>query len=205
MLQSLRKAAISLFFVLHIGALIFWVFPPYSDLVLDEQNGRDSVLNIEQPIFSWFKNSQNHPIPSLLNAYIDLIGAHQYWDFFAPEAPTVHRYLRVCSEIIVKPGDDWIGCINPLYKSYDGSLLAAIRSFDGARSRSFRLTENLVRLQRQDLFESFARYWWNQNTKREGVRNTEIFLVLTEYPLHPQKSLLPLQYGRKDTVVWIYP
>ena len=65
MLQALRKTAISLFFVFHVGALIFWVFPPYSDLVLDEQNRRGSILNIEQHIFSWFKDSQNHAIPGI--------------------------------------------------------------------------------------------------------------------------------------------
>ena len=205
MLQSLRKTAISLFFVLHTSALIFWVFPPYSDLVLDEQNERGFVLDIEQYIFSWFKNSQNHTIPSLLNTYVDLTGAHQYWDFFAPEAPTVHRYLRVCPEIIVMPGDDRIDCIKPLYKSYDGTLLETIRSFNGARSRSFRLTENLVRLQRQDLFESFTGYWWNENTKQKRVRYKQVFLVLTEYPLHPKTFPPRPEYGRKDTVVWIIP
>ena len=204
MFQSLRKTAISLFFVIHVGALIFWVFPPYSDLVLDEQNGRGSIWNIERHIFSWFKNTQNHTISRILNVYIDLIGAHQYWDFFAPEAPTLHRYIRVCPEIIVIPGDDQIGCLNPLYKSYDGTLLVAIRSFSGVRSRSFRLTENLIRLQRQDLFESFTRYWWNENAETTGSRSSQVFLVLTEYYLYPQKALLP-QYGRKDTVVWITP
>ena len=212
MLQSLRKIAISLFFVLHTSALILWVFPPYSDLVLDEQNGRGFVPNIEQHIFSWFKNSQNHAFPGLLNAYVDLIGAHQYWDFFAPEVPKVHRYLRVCPEIIVVLDDDRIGCINPLYKSYDGTLFEAIHSFNGARSRSFRLTENLVRLQRQDLFESFTRYWWNEKTNQKKVRYNQVFLVLTEYPLvlteyplHPKTFSPPPEYGRKDSVVWITP
>ena len=201
----MRKTAISLFFVFHLSALILWVFPSYSDLVLEEQNGSGSIRKLERDIFSWFKNSQNDAIPRALNAYIDFIGAHQYWDFFAPEAPTVHRYLRVCPEIIAKPGDDKIGCINPLYKSYDGTLLEAIRSFDGGRSRSFRLTENLIRFQREDLFKSFTRYWWNENTRINGLRSTQVFLVLTEYPLHPQNSSPPHQNGRKDTVVWISP
>ncbi len=203
MLKSLRKIAISSFFVLHISALIFWVFPPYSDMVLSEKSVHQSIRKFEQNIFSWFKDSQNHTIPRILNAYIDFIGAHQYWDFFAPEAPTFHRYIRVCPEIIVSPGDNHIVCIDPLYKSYDGNLLQIAQSFGRTRSRSFRLTENLIRFQREDLFESFTRYWLNENAINNGIQNSQIFLVLTEYPLHPHGPAPNPQHDRKDSVVWI--
>lgn len=203
MLPLLRKTAISLFVLFHFGALMFWVFPPYADMVLRNSNPAGVVGNYERILFSWFEQSEGHLFRRILNGYIDYLGAHQYWDFFAPEAPVVHRYLRVCEKIIEQPDDSRVDCVNPLYKSFDGTLVQAIQSYNGRRSRSFRLTENLIGLQRQDFFESFTRYWWNQNAQAKDNRSSQAYLILTEYPLHPRSRTLNVQYGRQDTVVWI--
>lgn len=203
MIQLLRKITVSLFFLLHFSALIFWVFPPYASMVLNEPTPQSFISSVEKQFFRWFRHSEGELIPRVLTTYIDVIGAHQYWDFFAPEAPLVHQYLQVCGDITQDTNSDALNCINPLFQSFDGTLDAAIRSHDGGRSRSFRFTENFIRFQRNDFFELFNRYWLKQGTESSSSKLTQIYLLSSEFSIHPNFPALNLRHRRKDRVLWI--
>ncbi len=200
MLERIRKGTIVTFIIFHLIALIFWVFPPYSAAVLDEPKPNDIIPLLERHLFSGLQHLQTTATPRLFNAYIDLIGMHQYWDFFAPNAPTQHRYLRVCKSITQHPESNLIDCGTLLYKSYHGKLADTIKPHLGRRSRSFRLTENLTHLRRADLLEAFTRHW-----TLPDQQNPEIYLVVSEFALNINQENDNDTPQRYDEVIWLWP
>lgn len=204
-LKLVRKVAISLFLVFHFSAVLFWVLTPFCGLVASEPAPSNLFKTFERATFAWIDRHKEAFIPKLFSRYIDVIGAHQYWDFFAPQAPTIHRYIRVCRDIKINPQNEFIDCIDPLYKSYRGTLRDAIFSHDGENSRSFRFSENLIRLDRDDLYKAFNEYWYQLLKHENERRNGEVYLLRTEIPLHPFLPKVDMQYQRKDKILWMTP
>ncbi|GEM_PF-1582387 len=200
MLEPLRRAAIGGFVIFHFAALILWVFPPYAPMVLNQPQSGNPLKQFERHLFDGLQQLQKKPIPQFIKAYIDVIGMHQYWDFFAPSVPKVHRYLRVCGSITQGPGSDQFECPKLRYKSYTGRLGETTKPHLGQNSRSYRLAENLINLQRDDLFETFTRYWGAANSI-----NPENYLIVSEYLLSPDRQDTQPEPERRDKVIWIWP
>jgi hypothetical protein len=148
-----------MFVLLHFCALVAWIIPPYSGMIANSPHADSPARRLEQRLFAALSNAGGETRSFLTANYIDFLGAHQYWDFFAPETPRIHRYLEVCSEILESSDERRIQCINPLYRSFDGEIDQATHPHHGKRSRSFRLVENLYRLHRPDLLNAFTLYW----------------------------------------------
>lgn len=200
--HRVRKIAIPAFVLFHFWALIAWIIPPYSDMIAKSLRADRPAGRLERQIFEAFTVTDNGSLSVLARNYIDLLGAHQYWDFFAPASPRVHRYLSVCSNIRESPENGTIDCIEPLYRSFEGNLDNAARSGQSRRSRSFRLVENLLRLHRADLMNAFTQYWLHQ--RNSGATGTA-FLLLHEFTLPAAGPNLASVTRRRDEVIWIVP
>ncbi|MGH8657254.1 MAG: hypothetical protein ACREV4_01855 [Gammaproteobacteria bacterium] len=198
----MRKLLISIVFLLHITGVLWWNFPPYADFILSEPPPAHAASRYERKLFAWLRDHENSLPARLWQGYIDYLGAHQYWDFFAPEAPVSHRYLTVCEEIMPSGRSAPLPCPKPLYTSYDGTLYDAVKSFNGKRSRSFRFSENLVKFARPDLFDRFTRYWIRNNGAAHHGQGTTAYLILTEFLILPRAEDPHTRHLREDRVLW---
>lgn len=195
--ERIRRIAIPAFVILHFAALTLWILTPYSEIIARSPLADNPVGRWEQDFFEWL-NRQNHGIGSALaQNYVDWIGAHQYWDFFAPSIPRVHRYLSVCAEIREIPERPRINCLEPLYQSFQGNRANAARPHQGEGSRSFRLVENLWRLNRPDLWDAFTSYWRAQ--RDPGPEHA--FLLLHEFTLQAGTA----DFEGEDKLIWMTP
>lgn len=195
-----RKALIAGFVWIHFAAVIAWILPPYSEMVANSAHADHLAGRIEKRLFTLLSPKAEGPISGFVQSYVNVLGAHQYWDFFAPEIPRIHRYLEVCTEILESPNDGRIQCIGPLYQSFEGKIDQAAQPHRGKQSRSFRLVENLYRLHRPDLLNAFTLYWRRKN---KSERNARSYLVLHEFMLGPgSRDSMP---GRRDELLWIAP
>ena len=200
MFEPLRRTAIGVFVLFHFAALIFWVFPPYAPMIQNEPQSGNPLKQFERQVFDNLQQLQKKPVPQLFRVYIDFIGMHQYWDFFAPSAPKVHRYLRVCGSITQETASDQIECPILFYKSYNGCLRESTKPHLGHNSRSYRFTENLLLLQRDDLFQAFTGYWGTHHST-----TPESYLIVSEFILAPGRQRTQLEPKRRDEVIWIWP
>ncbi|MCI0655210.1 MAG: hypothetical protein L0Y39_12135 [Methylococcaceae bacterium] len=199
-LEQFRKATISAFILFHFCALMLWILPPYSEMIAKAPHTGSPVRQFEPHLFAALTAPDDGPVSNLVGNYIDILGAYQYWDFFAPETPRIHRYLSVCTDIFdaFEPGR--IECINPLYQSYEGDVDHAAQAHHGNRSRSFRLVENQFRLKRPDLLNAFTRYWLH---KKYPDQPRTAFLLLHEFTLQPGSRDTKSESRRRDELIWI--
>ncbi|MGH8553415.1 MAG: hypothetical protein ACRERS_08975, partial [Methylococcales bacterium] len=161
---------------------MLWIIPPYSEMIENAPLANSPVGLLERRLFRSLTPDASGFGARRVRNYIDWLGAHQYWDFFAPEIPRVHRYLEVCSDILEISESQRIECIDPLYQSFDGTIDQAELPHRGNASRSCRLVENPIRLNRPDLLDAFTRYWSHRKFPNES-RTT--FLLLHEFTLQP--------------------
>ncbi len=201
MADRTRKIAIPAFVLFHFWALIAWIIPPYSDMVAKAPRTDSPIGRLERQIVKALTAKDGGVVSVLARNYIDLIGAHQYWDFFAPDSPRVHRYLSVCSNIRESPEIGTMDCIEPLYQSFEGNLNNAAQLYQPRRSRSFRLVENLLRLPRPDLMNAFTLHWHQRKSDATGTA----FLLVHEFTLQAGSPSLVFANKRRDEVVWIVP
>ncbi|MGH8553180.1 MAG: hypothetical protein ACRERS_07780 [Methylococcales bacterium] len=136
----------------------------------------------------------------MIRNYIDLLGAHQYWDFFAPQTPRIHRYLSVCGDILEASEHGRIECINPLYQSFAGDVDNVAQPHRGNRSRAFRLVENLFRLRHPVLLNAFTLYWAH---KKYHTEPRTAFLLLHEFTLQPGGRNTKSARVWRDELIWI--
>lgn len=200
--KRIRKAAISAFILIHFWAVTIWIIPPYSEMIEKSTYADSPAGQFEQKLAALLTGADGEFGSILARNYVDLIGAHQYWDFFAPDAPLFHRYLSVCSDILESKGTTRIECINPLYQSFAGDLDHVTQSHHGDRSRSFRLVENLLRLKRMDLLNAFTRYW---SQKKYPDESRTAFLLLHEFSLQPGRPEPESGSTRRDELIWFAP
>ncbi|MGH8548021.1 MAG: hypothetical protein ACRERU_05375 [Methylococcales bacterium] len=197
-----RKAAISVFVILHFCALIVWMIPPYAGMVIDSPHAGSLTVRIEQRLFRALAPDDGGVVAILTRNYIDLLGAYQYWDFFAPDTPRIHRYLSVCTDILESRDKRHIECLDPVYQSFEGNIEDAAHAHHGNRSRAFRLVENLFRLRRPDLMNAFTLYWRHQKHFDAAGRS---YLLLHEFTLRPDSLDAKSTSGSRDELIWVAP
>lgn len=195
-----RTVVISAFVILHFCALVAWIAPPYAAMMDSTLDANSATRRFEHMLFAALRPKNGEVVSNLLRKYIDFLGVYQYWDFFAPTAPRIHRYLSVCGEILMSSENRHIKCLDPLYQSFDGNLNKTAESHRGERSRSFRLVENLVRLDRPDLMDAFTMYWRNKQHRDQTKRT---FLLLHEYTLYPGSPNVEREILRRDELIWV--
>jgi hypothetical protein len=197
-----RKGAISALILFHFCALTLWILPPYSEMIAHSAHAGTLPGRFEQMISHALTPRDGGPVSILSRTYVDLFGLHQYWDFFAPGSVRIHRYLSVCAEIRESPAGKIIECIEPVYQSFDGGVEDAAKPHHGNRSRSFRLVENLIRLNRPDLLDAFSLYW---QKKRQPEKDGTVYLVLHEFTLRAGRGNPASRIARRDELIWIAP
>ena len=198
----LRTAAVSTFVPLHFIIITLWILPPYSQLLEADKQTTGPARRIEAAIGSFLMNDKLGPLHKAARAYVDLVGAHQYWDFFAPDVPRTHRYLRVCSGIRETSRPKRIDCTETLYQSYHGELNQIIDPHQGRDSRPFRLIESLIRLHRPELLDAFTNHW---QSGEDGNHRGRLFLLLHEFGLAPVGKKESSDSSRQDEVLWMIP
>jgi hypothetical protein len=198
----LRTVAISTFVPLHFIFITLWILPPYSQLLEASKQATDPARRTEAAIGTFLTNDKLDPLHKAVRAYVNLFGAHQYWDFFAPDVPRTHRYLKICNGIRETSRSKRIDCTETLYKSYHGELDQVIDSHRGRNSRSFRLTESLIRLHRPELLDAFTSHW---QSKEDGNHRDRSFLLLHEFSLTPVGKKESVDASRHDEVLWMIP
>jgi hypothetical protein len=198
----LRTAAISTFVPLHFIFIILWILPPYSQLLEADKQTTGAARRIGAAIGTFLINERLRPLHKAVRAYVDLVGAHQYWDFFAPDVPRTHHYLRVCSGIRETSRPKRIDCTETLYQSYHGELDQVIGPHRGRDSRPFRLIESLIRLHRPKLLDAFTSHW---QSGENGNHRGRLFLLLHEFGLAPVGKKESNDTSRQDEVLWITP
>lgn len=199
--RELKRLLVGLFFILHVSAVIWWVLSPYADFVLSRSEPASS--RVERAVFQWAQSFENNVLARLLTGYIDVVGGHQYWDFFAPEPVHTHRYLSLCDDIVQNTAPTIIECLNePLFKTYDGTLTEAVKSFNGKRSRSFRFAENLIRFDRPSFYHWLTTYWANERHSTDGPYSNHAYLVSHKFLMQPGTKILSDQHQRTDDLLW---
>ena len=162
--------------------------------------GNDGLGALETNLFKGMA-LENYPGSSaVLQKYIDLTGSQQYWDFFAPHSPKYHQYLSVCGAIIADPDQGAIHCkTKPLFSN----LNTHYELFGSHRSRLYRLTENLSKLEDPLLLAGFAQYY--QHHAANTADKVTAQLVLHQFELHPELAGLPKAGYRMDKLLWTIP
>ena len=162
-----------------------------------------SEASLESRIFQKAVLAESPRITSLLHFYVDLTGSQQYWDFFAPHSPKYHQYLSVCGSVASYPNLGKIVCKGEPYFS---NLVKpdSFSVFGSDRSRLYRLTENLAKLEDPNLLFTFAQYYRMQQARKANVE-TPVRVVLHEFELHPELIDLPKSGYRMDKVIWQLP
>ncbi len=157
------------------------------------------MSDFEHRFFQWFETHQNYRLFQYFTDYIDLIGAYQYWDFFAPVSPRTIHFLTVCTKISMRPELHRIDCNgNVLFKSYNGTLEDALHSHDGKRSRSFRFTENFINF--DDHFQNlFINYWSQKNRELNGSEH--IYVIDHQFQIKTDDTGIPRELERIDQLI----
>ncbi len=199
----MRKILVSAFVIFHFSAVTLWVFWPYAEQFSKDSSQKTPFAALERGVLEKIRSLDDAPVFRLVDFYINTLGLHQYWDFFAPQTPRVHRYLRVCRHISLDPESKLIACKQPLYKSYRGTLGDAVHSFDGLNSRDFRFTENMVRLHRLNFYEKFLKYWHDHAHTGSETKRSEIYAIISEFELQPDSRPNSAGSIRRDEVVWM--
>lgn len=203
--QQLKRWLIPLFCLFHMAAITWWTLPhSFGGLVLTEEKSNAFEARL-------FKGTQLDEYPAIMDffeRYIDVTGSQQYWDFFAPHSPRYHQYLSICQSVLADPEQGRISCTEkPLFTNLDDSVensVAMFKAFGSDRSRLYRLTETLVKLEDTDLQVALTRFYQRRRLdKEEGVKTAH--LVLHQFELHPELKDLPKAGYRMDKVLLARP
>lgn len=150
-------------------------------------------------IFCW-SAPINFGVSGFLNAYINATASQQYWDFFAPHSISQHQYLTLCETMLAAPGQETITCNGrPLFTNLPTHFNSSQR-IDFAASRLYRLTENLIKLENQSLFQAFTDYYRKRPQGGGAVSNTAQ-LIAHQFELHPEINNFPKAGYHWDTVL----
>jgi hypothetical protein len=192
---AVKKLLIPIFCLFHISAIFWWTLPHSfggMDLPGSEQRTVEAkLLNIAM--------LDDYPrVTTILQKYIDATGNQQYWDFFAPHSPKYHQYMSVCHLVIADPEQGKISCNG---KAYFSNLDDNFQRFGSDRSRLYRLTENLAKLESPQLSEAFVHYYQNHDPEKTAD-NKPAQLVLHQFELHPELKDLPKSGYRMDKLIW---
>jgi hypothetical protein len=185
------------------AAITWWTLPhSFGGMVVAENNDD----GFETKLFKAMILDGYPTITTFLENYIDATGSQQYWDFFAPQSPKYHQYLSVCRAIIADPDQGKISCKdNPLFTNLDDGLESnadRFKAFGSDRSRLYRLTENLVKLEEPELLNAFTRYF-HASEQGKLQANAGYHLILHQFELHPELKALPKSGYRMDKVLLI--
>lgn len=202
--NTLKKFLIPSFCLIHMAAIFGWSLSNGILGTTVESAGH----SIATPIFETFFQEGSTGLTAFLQRYIDMTGNQQYWDFFAPQSPKYHQYLSVCGSIETYQSQGKITCKGQTgFSNLDAPVeigQAAFKVFGSNRSRYYRLTENLSKLEDRDLLEAFTRYYRFNNAHKKGEDNTT-YLVLHLFELHPELDDLPKAGYRMDKVLLSLP
>jgi hypothetical protein len=110
--------------------------------------------------------------------------------------------LSVCEATIAYPGQGEIACKGkPLFSNL-GNNFENFKRFGSGRSRLYRLTENLVKLEDPLLLETFTQYY-RTLLRGKVADSAPAQLVLHQFELHPELKGLPKAGYRMDKLLWV--
>ncbi len=203
--QRIKNWLIPFFCLIHMAAISWWTLPhSFGGMVVAEKNDN----GFETKLFKGMMLVDKPTITTFLENYIDATGSQQYWDFFAPQSPKYHQYLSVCQTIIADPGQGEISCKDkPSFSNLDDGLENSgdlFKVFGSGRSRLYRLTENLVKLEEPELLNAFTRYF---HASEQGKLQAKVgyHLILHQFELHPELKALAKAGYRMDKVLLVFP
>ena len=194
-IAAVKKLLIPIFCLFHISAIFWWTLP-HSFGRMDLPDSEQST--VEAKLLKVLLLDDYPKAATMLQKYIDATGNQQYWDFFAPHSPKYHQYLSVCHWIIADPEQGKISCNG---KAYFSNLDDNFQRFGSDRSRLYRLTENLAKLESPQLLGAFVHYYQNHDPEKTAD-NTPAQLVLHQFELHPELKGLPKSGYRLDKLIW---
>lgn len=182
-------------------AILWWTLPnSFGSLTLVT----DQVDSATSKFIKWTMLVDMSTIASLFNQYIDVTGNQQYWDFFAPHSTRYHQYLSVCASIGAESKSEKIICNGqPLFTNLTEDF-DTFKVFGSDRSRLYRLTENLIKLDQATLLQAFTRYY-RVHPEPDMVAAAKAYLVKHQFELHPELKELPKVGYREDKVLLELP
>lgn len=193
----MKKLLIPAFCLFHIIAISWWTLPhSFGGMVV----GDDDYGVLGTNLFKGMTLDNSPALSAVLQKYIDLTGSHQYWDFFAPHSPKYHQYLSVCASVAISPESGVISCIDePTFSNLDTGF-----DYKGSgRSRLFRLTENLIKLENPGLLKAFTQFY--QPHRNNNASSTQALLVLHQFELHFALKDFSKPGYREDRLIWVSP
>lgn len=197
----IKKWLLTLFCLFHMLALSWWTLPHgFGAMVLSEAKPQA----LEYKLFKQLDRLETTGLPSVFEAYINLTGSQQYWDFFAPNSPRFHQYLSLCPAIAAYPEQGNISCQGKPWFSSLPDDAAKFRLFGSDRSRLYRLTENLINLDDSGLLTAFAKYYRSRKLKKADS-NVPAYLIAHQFELHPELSDLAKAGYREDKLLLTLP
>ncbi len=202
--NKLKYITINLFCVTHLLAIFWWTLPhSFGGMVAENANP-----SLEAKLLKAMSLDDQPRLYSFFQHYINLTGSQQYWDFFAPQNPRYHQYLSVCDSIETDQAHGKITCKGrPGFSNLDSDLEdepGAFKLFGSDRSRLYRLTENLAKLEDPGLLKAFTKYYRSNRPSNNNVEQSA-YLVLHLFELHPELNDLPKSGYRMDEVLWVLP
>ncbi|MCH9696786.1 MAG: hypothetical protein K0U68_01665 [Gammaproteobacteria bacterium] len=201
MIQSFRQAAITIFCVFHFLSVSWWAFPnSFAQFALQQDKVTGWFYDLEKHFFEWHKEIRGSSIIQVFESYVNLTGAHQYWDFFAPESPRIAHVVTVCLGVQNNSAMSQINCSgNALYNSHDGNLTDVVQPLHGHRSRSYRFVENLVTMDQQWL-DQFMNYWLRL-LPAEHPDGQIIYLIDDQLTYQSDDLGIPIGYNKSSSIL----
>ncbi|CAG7855797.1 hypothetical protein MCAMS1_00054 [biofilm metagenome] len=194
----MKKHLLPVFCIFHLCALLWWTIPhSFGNLML--ASGMSSTFS--RSLMEWATLTDSPNIARIFQFYINVTGSQQYWDFFAPHSVRLHQYLSVCEAITKTPGQEQVNCQGqPLFSNLERDL-EHFQRVGGNRSRLYRLTENLIKLEDPKLLLAFTEYY--RTFLHHNVPTA--YLIAHKYELHPELRYLPKTGYRWDTLLITNP
>jgi hypothetical protein len=194
----MKKHLLPVFCIFHLCALFWWSIPhSFGNLMLT--SGKSNTLS--SSLMEWATLTDSPNIARIFQLYIDITGNQQYWDFFAPDSVRFHQYLSVCEAITKTPQQEQMSCKGqPLFSNLERKM-DHFQRFGGNRSRLYRLTESLIKLEDPELLIAFTEYY--RTFPRHNVPTA--YLIAHKYELHPDLRDLPKTGYRWDILLIAYP
>jgi hypothetical protein len=195
----MRNIVIPFLCLVHMFTLFWWALPhSFGSMFLMENEQK----NIETHVFKLITVDEASGLAAFLKSYIDATGSQQYWDFFAPQSPRFHQYLSICNGGIIVPDQENIICAGSLLFSNLGDDYKTFSAFGSNRSRMYRLTENLIKLNEPLLLSAFTSYY-RKHANITVADNSKTRLIMHQFELNPNLKELPKYGYRSDKVLWV--
>lgn len=193
----MAKLLIPVFCIFHMTAILWWTLPNSFGSLALVTDQEDSAIS---KFIKWTILADTPTIASLFNQYIDVTGSQQYWDFFAPHSTRYHQYLSVCASLDAESKSEKIICKGqPLFTNLTEDF-DSFKVFGSDRSRLYRLTENLIKLDQTSIPQTFTRYY-RDHPKSDAAGVDKAYLVRHQFELHPELKELPKVGYREDKVL----